>query len=110
MSRFFKRGEAAIIGNFNTDAGADGNVKMNCCRIVKAKAVTRYHDLDKLLGLYNIVSLNVALDQPPIACENQAAAGVDLGIKRLANLFRMKQELSRVQICTYFRERMIEWI
>ncbi len=33
------------------------------------------------------VSLNVTLDQPPLGCENQAAIGVDLGIKRLATLF-----------------------
>lgn len=29
------------------------------------------------------VSLNVELDQPPVACENQAGVGVDLGAKRL---------------------------
>jgi putative transposase len=33
------------------------------------------------------VSLNVALDQPPAVCENQACAGVDLGITRLATVF-----------------------
>jgi transposase len=33
------------------------------------------------------VSLNVTLDQPPLGCENQAAIGVDLGIKRPATLF-----------------------